>query len=425
MNNSLFAIAVTSVLSSTVLAESEHHLSLWFHARSTEELSFIHDQVDRFHQIQNEIRIDALALPETGFTQHVIEQDRSGNGPDLIYFHTGNLSYLAWSGTISPLNDLIASNVLDNTLPSVRAQGTYPADSQLYALAPTDSTPVLYGNRALLADTSVEVPTTLDQAWTRLQFENLLAELVEHGQRWPLELGLYQADPEWYMSVFSPIFYSQGADLISRIKWDAHLAANSLFVRDVDDVLSEWFDHQWVVPASKMNGRFYRRQNSALSIATLQHYERYKAELGDNLVVLPMPVLGPYPATTSGNYGWSITQSSEQSGMAARFIEFALSDAEVTAMSKRTLDVPGTHSAIQQSSLYGEGGPLALVVEQLNRIATPRPFHPAYPVIRDSFAQAMANVVAGEDLRGELSVMADRVDGHIRDADGFPPFNNL
>jgi multiple sugar transport system substrate-binding protein len=72
------------------------------------------------------------------------------------------------------------------------------------------------------------------------------------------------------------------------------------------------------------------------------------------------------------------------------------------------------------SELYGEDGPLELFVEQLEASAVPRPQTPAYPVITDAFAEAVANIAAGADVAEELNRAADRIEQDIEDNRGYP-----
>ena len=78
-------------------------------------------------------------------------------------------------------------------------------------------------------------------------------------------------------------------------------------------------------------------------------------------------------------------------------------------------------SALEQSEMYGPGGPLNLLVQQLeNGVALERPVTPAYPVITTAFAEAMDNIRNGADVKAELDKAVQIIDQNIKDNDGFP-----
>ena len=83
--------------------------------------------------------------------------------------------------------------------------------------------------------------------------------------------------------------------------------------------------------------------------------------------------------------------------------------------------VPARKSAIAQSTLYAEGGPLNLFVQQLQGgVALERPVTPAYPVITSAFAEAIQNIVTGADVQGELDKAVEEIDLDIEDNQGYP-----
>jgi multiple sugar transport system substrate-binding protein len=83
--------------------------------------------------------------------------------------------------------------------------------------------------------------------------------------------------------------------------------------------------------------------------------------------------------------------------------------------------VPARQSALAQSKLYGETGPLHLFVQQLeSERAVPRPITPAYATISTAFAEAVENIITGADVKTELSRAAQKIDQDIRDHQGYP-----
>ena len=53
-------------------------------------------------------------------------------------------------------------------------------------------------------------------------------------------------------------------------------------------------------------------------------------------------------------------------------------------------------------------------------IAEPRPITPAYPTITSAFAEAVVNIAAGADVKGELDKAVQKIDQDIKDNQGYP-----
>jgi multiple sugar transport system substrate-binding protein len=82
--------------------------------------------------------------------------------------------------------------------------------------------------------------------------------------------------------------------------------------------------------------------------------------------------------------------------------------------------VPARKSAIEQSELYAEGGPLNVFVQQLSSYAIPRPVTPGYPTITSEFATAVDDIVSGADVQETLDKAVAAIDQDIQDNDGYP-----
>ncbi|MGO7428587.1 sugar ABC transporter substrate-binding protein, partial [Rhizobium ruizarguesonis] len=92
-----------------------------------------------------------------------------------------------WSGYLQAVKPLIDKDLLDDMTDSNIAQGTYPIDKDLYAIGLTDSSVVLYGNKKYLEAIGARIPKSVDDAWTREEFEGYLEKLSKlEGVKWPI-----------------------------------------------------------------------------------------------------------------------------------------------------------------------------------------------------------------------------------------------
>ena len=122
-----------------------------------------------------------------------------------------------------------------------------------------------------------------------------------------------------------------------------------------------------------------------------------------------------------GSWNWGVTSTCENPDAAWEFLRFLISPAEIIHMTNANGAVPARKSAIAQSDLYGEGGPLNVFVQQLEGgVALERPVTPAYPVITSSFSNVIQNIVAGADVQEELDKAVKTIDLDIEDNQGYP-----
>jgi multiple sugar transport system substrate-binding protein len=170
---------------------------------------------------------------------------------------------------------------------------------------------------------------------------------------------------------------------------------------------------------------FYGSKTCALSWVGHWMWGPHSEGLGDDLVLIPMPNLDEKPVTGMGSWNWGITQSCEYPDAAWAFQEYLIQPDQILRMTNANGAVPARVSAIEQSELYGEGGPLNVFVQQLQSdIAIPRPQTPAYPVITSLFSDAVNNIVSGADVQSELDAAVETIDQDIEDNQGYPAPNN-
>jgi len=166
---------------------------------------------------------------------------------------------------------------------------------------------------------------------------------------------------------------------------------------------------------------FYGSKVAALSWVGHWMYGPHTEGLGDDVVLIPMPILGDKAVTGMGSWNWGITSTCENPEAAYAFLSYLTEPDEILHMTNANGAVPARKSAIAKSELYAEGGKLNIFVQQLeNGVAVERPTTPAYPVITSSFRTAIWNIIAGADVQTELDKAVVTIDQDIQDNNGYP-----
>jgi multiple sugar transport system substrate-binding protein len=404
-------------LAAGALAQTD--VSVWFHSGKGPERDALAAQVGAFNASQDQYRVVAEQLPEGTYNDQVQAAALSNDLPCLLDFDGPFIYNYAWSGFLRPIDAYVSDALRADVLPSILDQGTYAG--QLYSLGTFDSGLGLYANRRYLEAAGVRIPTGIDDAWTAEEFDDVLARLTALPEvEYALDLKFNYGQGEWFTYGFSPILQSAGADLIDRDGYQNAEPLTSPEAIAAMERFQSWFANGWATNAPAGDVDFHERQIAALSWVGHWQYNPHVEALGDDLVILPLPDFGTGSKTGMGSWNWGITTSCAVPDGAWAFLEFLMQPDEILRMTDANGAVPARFSAIEMSELYGEGAPLELFAEQLNTIAVPRPQTPAYPVITDAFAEAIANIAGGADVAEQLQQARQRIEQDIEDNRGYP-----
>lgn len=396
------------VLSVSVLAATE--ITVWYHSGQGAEREVTQDQVKRFNNMQDEVKVNLVQLPEGSYNEQVQAAAVAGDLPDVLDLDGPYIANYAWSDYLYPLNELITPEMEEDFLPSILAQGYY--QGKLYALGAFDSGLAIWGNKKYLLDVGARIPKNVDDAWTFAEFMDILNKLKEHPDvKYPLDFKINYGKGEWFTYGFSPIFQAFGADLINRDNLIAEGTINGPAAMAAGAWFQAIFEKGYANPNPPGDTEFIDGK-AALSWVGHWAYNQYNDALGDDLVLLPMPKFVGQ-ATGMGSWAWSITNNSKHPEAAWKFLKFILQPEEIVKMTNANGAVPARITATKLSKVYKPGGKLSIMVEQLQTIAVERPVTPAYPTITDVFSTVIDNIMNGSDVRDELNEAARTIDEEI------------
>lgn len=384
------------------------------------------DVAKRFEEANPDIDVEMIYAPHDAYNEKFSAAVMAKQLPDVMELDAPFLANYVWSGYLQPIKPLVDQDLLDDMTSSNISQGTYPIDKDLYAIGLTDSSVVLYGNKKYLEAIGARIPKSVDDAWTREEFEGYLEKLSKlEGVKWPIDTFRgYGIKTEWITYAYGPLLESAGCDLIDRKTWTASGTLDSEACVKALTMMQTWVKNGWVVPTSSGTNQFYAEgQPAALAMGGHWFYAEAAAAMKDNIVVMPLPKIGDKGVSPNGTWIWGISATSENPEAAGKFLSFLLKDKGYRDYAKTQSAYPGLKSFAAESPLYAEGGPLAVAFEQASKTAVARPPHPAYPTITSAFMQAVDKIFNGGDAQEALTAAAKKIDQDIEDNAGYPPFD--
>ncbi len=164
------------------------------------------DVAKRFEQANPDVDIELIYAPHDAYNEKFSAAVMAKQLPDIMELDAPFLANYAWSGYLQPIKPLIDQDLLDDMTESNIAQSTYPIDKQLYAVGLTDSSVVLYSNKKYLEAIGARIPKSVDDAWTREEFEGYLEKLSKlEGVKWPIDTFRgYGIKTEWITYAYGP-----------------------------------------------------------------------------------------------------------------------------------------------------------------------------------------------------------------------------
>ncbi|MBB2977131.1 multiple sugar transport system substrate-binding protein [Microbacterium endophyticum] len=395
-------------------------ITVWALDGQSAENEAIQKIMDDFESENPDNTIDMQFIPADQFTTALLTAS-DDELPDVVEVDGPVIASFAYNGRIAPIDDWVSQETIDNQTTAIQGQNT--VDGDLYAVGMMNSGLAMWGNKSLLDAAGVTMPTSTEDAWTAEEFSDVLAKLAavdDDGK----PLGIGEANgftSEYGIYAFAPVVWSAGSPILEDGK--AAGALDSQAAVDSLTTFASW--REYTDPDT--DGNAFQSGRVALNWMGNWLYPAYVEALGDDLVVGPLPDFGDGAKTGSGTIAWSMGGATKNATGAGNLLDYLMSDAVVEEYTAANGAPPATKTALEASSLYGEGKPLAFLTEQLDAacptedmlavdcVAVSRPVTPGYPVVTAEFGKALAAIWGGADAAESLQSAARAIDRDFAD----------
>jgi multiple sugar transport system substrate-binding protein len=390
------------------------------HEGNEAEKLALEGMVEEFNGSQDEVMASLTFVPEADYASSLSGASAGGDlsSVDVVEMDASFAFTYAWNGDLQPLDSCVDDELTDDLLSSIVEQGTY-AD-QLWALGMFDSGLGLWASASALEDVGARIPEGPGDAWTVDEFDQVLADLQANGFDQPLDVKVNYGEGEFYSYGFSPIVWSAGGDTIDRDTYEtADGFLNTPEVVESMERFQGWYDNDYIDDneddAAFIDGR------SAISWVGHWEFARYSEELGDDLILLPLPDFGEGTATGQGSWQWAMGSDAVDPDAAWAFISFLMEPEQVLTMTEAAGAIPARTSVAADYAPTAEGGPEELyVIQHEEGVSVPRPPHPSYQTISSAFNEAVGTIVSGGSVQGALDEAVETINQDLEDNDFYP-----
>ena len=390
-------------------------LTMWTHsAGNPAELEVYERIITDFNASQDEYVVVEESFPQGAYNDAITAAAAAGDLPCLLDLDGPIMPNWAWAGYLQPLG--LPTEITDSLLPT--AVGTY--EGEIYSAGYWDAALSIFARKSVLDANGIRIPT-VDEPWTRDEFDAALETLQSAGYETPLDIGA-EDQGEWWSYAYSPILQSFGGDLIDRSTFlTADGALNGPEAVDAMTWFQDAFENGWASNSGTIGNQEFVDDEVALSYTGVWNALASIEAVGDDLLILPPPDFGNGPKIGGGSWQWGISSScsDEQAEGARQYLEFSFQDEYIAEFADKQIVIPATAGAEELSEHFGESGDLRAFVELSQEFAVLRPETPAYPVISSTFEKAAKDIMNGAEVKSTLDGAVKEIDANIESNDGY------
>lgn len=400
-------------------ADGKIVVSMWRHQGTPTESNYYDEVIAKFNASQDEIDLQAIALPDATYVEQVNAAILSEDLPDILDLDGPLMAGFVNAGALGTLDEYMNDELKEDLLPSIIEQGTYE-DGNIYALGQFESGLSFWANKSLLAEADVRIPT-LQNPWDKEEFIKSLDKLKAlDSVEYPLDIKVNYGGGYWVYS-YLPFVASFGGDYFNRSSFQADGAINSEETISAFNMIKKFVEDGYVNANQSTDDDFYGAKTSALALVGHWMYPPHTSTdaLGEDAILIPFPNFGEGVKTGSGSWAWSITSEAKKKGVkdeAWKVIDYLLSDEALMGVFNANGAIPSRISVLDKIDEFKKDGRLYLYREQLEKgHAYVRPITPAFGIIQSAIGEAAINIMKGSDVKSELDKVAKEIDQTVED----------
>ena len=378
------ALAVSGAVTTVpVFADDVTNITIWSPTDKESIEAWWKERISEWNEEHPEIQVSREAIDRSdsyAYDNKIATAVTSNDLPDIFYVDGPQVSYYAANGITVPLDDYFTDEDKADFVKSSMTQNTY--DGKLYAVGATESSVAL--ENPLTTDEVAEIAekcTTDDYVGTHI--------IMDHGEGLPYAL--------------EPLYLSAGKDYISEDGKEADGYVNSEEAVNTTawlaDLIAKGYANVEPITDEFLNGACATMIGGSWEIATLEQ----NADFDWGVTYYPVNAETKKAVSPCGDWAAAISKDCENADAAGEFLAWLMNTDNVASYAA-AIAKPATRSSAYETEAMAEykEGARALIVDQLENTAVPRPRTPSYATFSSAYAEAMTNILSDAATNGEV-----------------------
>lgn len=380
-------------------------LQLWMQ-QDNRLTAAMQDVVASFEEAHPNIDVQLDSFPFAEYHQKVSTAFAGGEAPDVFWMDVRVASF-AEQGALLPLDDRITQETRDDFLASSWLETQY--EGQTYGVPMHQLTEALYVNTQMAEEAGIELPETLDEAWTWDEFVDATTQLTQRSgdQTSVWGFGVQRQLQDW--SVL-PVVYQNGGTVLSEDLTTATGHLNSPETVEALDWYGALFSEHEVIAVEPIPDGF---QTGAIAI--LQAPSTFRPVLDNDYPDLDYTIVPLFRdeecSVMTGGWNVSISAATEHPDEAWMLLDWMTGEAHEEWVEKSGY-LPARQSVIASGEKFQEY-PWNVFLTQLQECPATRPAVAEYTFFFDVFKQAITDIAIDEEAQPTLDAAAERLDAEL------------
>ncbi len=369
----------------------------------------------------NGTAITVQTVPFSDWDRTIRAVPMQDNPPDLMIIDGPNVLNYAVNGIIAPVDKAFTQADLDDFLPGTKNGAFYK--KQFYGPATNESSQAVIYNKKLVAKYNIDVPDTLDKAWTWADAKKVFAEIQTkeraargNDQFWAFFLGqggalgagtytgemLIRSNGE----KGSPTFNAVSDDGLTTTGY-----INTPEALEAFQFLQDMYQKDGLIPSSETPDFFYNEQVAFW--LTTPVYVNVVKQQNPNIEIGVMPV--PYhktPIVHTDSFHIGVAANSKNVDEAAKLVAFLTSPDGSESMAKDQGVIPQRASVLAKFPDFATP-PMKLFIDTVQQWAVPRPITPGYSEYDTIYQTLLTDIATGAPVKETVDKAAADIDAQL------------
>lgn len=364
------------------------------------------DLIASFEKANPTIKVQLDAFPFAEYHQKVSTAIAGGDAPDVFWMDIRTSSF-AQQGALLPLDQFITDDNRKDYVPAAWTEAMY--QGKTYGVPMHELTEALFVNTKMAQDAGIDLPKTVETAWSWDQFLDAARKLTKRtgDQTTVWGFGVQRQLQDW--SVL-PVVYQHGGKVLTDDLKKASGALNSPATVEAQTWYGNLFTKDKVIAVEVVPDGFPTGK-----IAMFQAPSSYRPVLDKSFPDLKYTVVPLFKdkqcAVMTGGWNVSISATTKHVKEAWLLTDWLTREKHAEWVDKSGY-LPARKSLIDSAPKFKEY-PWSVFMQELQQCAATRPPTAKYTFFFDTYKAAITDIATGKSPQATLDAAAQKLDAEL------------